>query len=43
MAPCLGMYIYMPAHAQGIDFVTQHLYDTEQPCWFLSVCYGRLS
>ena len=43
MAPCLGMYINMPAHAQGIEFVSQHLYDNEQPCWFLSVCCSRLS
>ena len=37
MAPCLSMYIYTPAHAQGIDFLLKHLHDNEQSCWFLSI------
>ena len=28
---------------RALDFVSQHLYDNEQPCWFLTVCCGRLS
>ena len=39
----LFRYINMPAHAQGIECVSQHLYENEQPCWFLSVCCSRLS